>query len=156
MPRRREVKKKIISPDPRYSNRLVAKFINCLMRKGKKSVAETIFYSSLDLIEEKTKQPPLDVFTKAIDQARPILEVRSRRVGGATYQVPAEVKIDRRNALAIRWIINAARSQKGMAMREKLARELMDAAKGGGAAVKKKENTHRMAEANKAFAHYRW
>lgn len=156
MPRRREVKKRSISPDPRYNNYLVAKFINCLMRKGKKSVAETIFYSSLALIEEKTKQPPLDVFTKAIEQARPILEVRSRRVGGATYQVPVEVRSDRRNSLAIRWIIDAARNQKGLPMTEKLAREFMDAAKGGGAAVKKKENTHRMAEANKAFAHYRW
>lgn len=156
MPRRREVKKRPVSPDPRYNNRLVAKFINSLMLKGKKSVAETIFYSSLTLIEEKVKQPPLDVFIKAIDQTRPILEVRSRRVGGATYQVPVEVRSDRRNALAIRWIIDAARSQKGSPMPEKLAREFMDAAKGAGTAVKKKENTHRMAEANKAFAHYRW
>jgi small subunit ribosomal protein S7 len=156
MPRRREVKNRSISPDPRYGNHLVAKFINSLMQRGKKSVAEAIFYSSLALIEEKTNQPPLGVFTKAIDQVKPILEVRPRRVGGATYQVPVEVRQDRRNALAIRWIIEAAQSQKGLPMTEKLAREFMDAAKGEGAAVKKKENTHRMAEANKAFAHYRW
>ncbi|MBT9131766.1 30S ribosomal protein S7 [candidate division NPL-UPA2 bacterium Unc8] len=156
MPRRREVKERSVPPDSRYNNYLVAKFINCLMRKGKKSVAETIFYSSLDLIEKKTKQPPLGVFTEAIDRTKPVLEVRSRRVGGATYQIPVEVGPDRRNRLAIRWIIDAARSQKGLPTTEKLARELMDAAKGEGAAVKKKENTHRMAEANRAFAHYRW
>ncbi len=156
MPRRREVKKRPVSPDPRYNNPLVARFINCLMQRGKKGVAETIFYSSLALIEEKVKESPLDVFSKAIDQVKPVLEVRPRRVGGATYQVPVEVRPDRGISLAIRWIIEAARNQKGLPMREKLARELMNAAKGGGSAVKKKENTHRMAEANKAFAHYRW
>ncbi len=156
MPRRREVKKRMVPPDSRYNNYLVAKFINCLMLKGKKSVAETIFYSSLDLIEKKAKQPPLGVFTEAIDRVKPVLEVRSRRVGGATYQIPVEVKPDRRNTLAIRWIIAAARSQKGLPTTKKLAQEFMSAAKGEGAAIKKKENTHRMAEANKAFAHYRW
>ena len=156
MPRRREVSKRDIIPDPKYNSRLVAKFINGLMAKGKRSTAEAIFYKSLDIIEKKTKQPPLKVFTEAMDNVKPVLEVKSRRVGGATYQVPVDIRPNRRTALTIRWIIQFARSRKGLPMEERLARELMEAAKGEGASMKKKEDTHRMAEANKAFAHYRW
>ncbi len=156
MPRRREVSKREVTPDPKYNSRLVAKFIRGLMRGGKKSTAETIFYKALDIIENKTKQSPLKVFTQAMDNVKPVLEVKSRRVGGATYQVPVDVRPDRRTALVIRWVIQFSRSRKGLPMEEKLARELMEAARGEGASVKKKEDTHRMAEANKAFAHYRW
>ena len=156
MPRRREVSKREIIPDPKYNSRLAAKFINGLMGDGKKSTAESIFYRALNIIEEKMKQPPLKVFTQAMDNVKPVLEVKSRRVGGATYQVPVDVRPDRRTSLAIRWIIHFAGSRKGLPMEEKLARELMEAAKGEGASIKKKEDTHRMAEANKAFAHYRW
>jgi len=156
VPRRREVSKREVTPDPKYNSRLVAKFIRGLMRGGKKSTAETIFYKALDIIENKTKQSPLKVFTQAMDNVKPVLEVKSRRVGGATYQVPVDVRPDRRTALVIRWIIQFSRSRKGLTMEEKLARELMEAAKGEGASIKKKEDTHRMAEANKAFAHYRW
>ncbi len=156
MPRRREVSKREVTPDPKYNSRLVTRFINGLMGKGKKSTAQSIFYKALDIIENKTKQSPLKVFTQAMDNVKPVLEVKSRRVGGATYQVPVDVRPDRRTALVIRWIIQFSRSRKGLPMEEKLARELMEAAKGEGASVKKKEDTHRMAEANKAFAHYRW
>ncbi len=156
MPRKKIVAKRKIAPDPRYNDVLVAKFINNLMKKGKKSIAQSILYEAFDIIEEKTKQDPLLVFQNAVENVRPIVEVKSRRVGGSTYQVPTEVRAARRQALSIRWIINfsAGRGEKGMAT--KLAGELLDAANSRGAAIKKKEDTHRMAEANKAFAHYRW
>ncbi len=156
MSRRREASKRRIAPDPKYNSQLAARFINGLMGAGEKSVAESIFYRALSIVEKKAKQPPLELFTQAMDNVKPMLEVKSRRVGGATYQVPVDVRPDRRTALAIRWIIHFAGSRKGLPMEEKLARELMEAAKGEGASMKKKEDTHRMAEANKAFAHYRW
>ncbi len=156
MPRRREVVKRDVLPDPRYNSKLVARFINCLMWDGKKSTAESIFYSSLDIIKDRTGQDPLAVFQQAIDNVKPTLEVKSRRVGGATYQVPVEVKADRKNALAIRWIIDYARQRGEKTMKERLAGEFMDAANNEGASIKKKIDTFRMAEANKAFAHYRW
>lgn len=156
MPRRREVPERIVTPDPKYNSRLVAKFIRSIMRDGKKSVAEGIMYDAFDIIEQRSKGQPVKVFEKAIDQVRPMIEVKSRRVGGSTYQVPTEIRPSRRTALGIRWVISYARkrSEKGMALR--LAAELMDAANGRGASVKKREDTHKMAEANKAFAHYRW
>lgn len=156
MPRRREVPKREIFPDPKYGDRLVAKFINGLMRKGKKSVAETILYRALDTIQARTKQDPLKVFKQAVENAKPVLEVRSRRVGGATYQVPVEVRQERRTSLAIRWIISFSKKRGEKSMHEKLAMELLDAAANRGTTIKKKEDTHKMAEANKAFAHYRW
>jgi small subunit ribosomal protein S7 len=156
MPRRREVPKREIVPDPKYKSRVVAKFINGLMRRGKKSTAEQIMYSALATIAEKTGEDPLKVFERALDQVRPMVEVKSRRVGGSTYQVPVEIRQERRAALSIRWLISYARARGEKSMQAKLAAELMDAANGRGAAVKKKEDTHRMAEANKAFAHYRW
>ena len=156
MPRRREVAKRVILPDPKYNDRLVAKFMNAVMLDGKKSVAESIVYGAFDLIAERTGDEPIEVFKKALDNVRPMLEVKSRRVGGSTYQVPVEVRADRRNALAFRWIITYARGRGEKTMRERLAGEFLDAAGNRGAAVKKKEDTHRMAEANKAFAHYRW
>lgn len=156
MPRKRVVAKRRISPDPIYQSELVAKFINNLMKRGKKSVAQSLLYEAFDKIRERTKQDPLQVFQTAVENVKPAVEVRSRRVGGSTYQVPTEVRPARRQALSIRWIISfaAARGEKGMAA--KLAGELMDAANGRGASIKKREDTHRMAEANKAFAHYRW
>ena len=156
MPRRREVPKREVLPDPKYNSRLAAKFINNVMRRGKKSLAERVFYGSLDLIEQRSKQDPLEVFHKALDNVRPIVEVKSRRVGGATYQVPVEVRTERRDALAMRWIINYAKARSEKTMVQKLAGELQDAAQNRGGSVKKREDTHRMAEANKAFAHYRW
>ena len=156
MPRRREVVKRDVLPDPRYNSKLVTRFVNCLMWQGKKSTAESIFYGSLDVIGERTGQEPLEVFQQAIDNVKPTLEVKSRRVGGATYQVPVEVKADRKNALAIRWIIDYARQRGEKTMKQRLAGELMDAANNEGASIKKKVDTFRMAEANKAFAHYRW
>jgi len=156
MPRRREVPKREILPDPKYNNKLAAKFVNNIMRQGKKSVAERILYGAFDLIEQRTKQDPLELFNKAMDNVRPVIEVKSRRVGGATYQVPVEVRHERRDALAMRWIIGYARQRSEKTMMQKLAGELMDAAQGRGGAIKKREDTHRMAEANKAFAHYRW
>ena len=156
MARRREAVKREIVPDPKYKNVLVTRFINCVLKKGKKSVAENIFYSALDQVGEKTKEEPLKVFKTAIDNTAPLLEVRSRRVGGATYQVPVEVSMNRRTALSIRWIILNARSRTGRTMADKLCGEIMDAYNNTGGAVKKKEDVHRMAEANKAFAHYRW
>ena len=156
MPRRREVAKRKVVPDPKYNSALVARFINNLMKKGKKSTAESILYGSFDIIEEKMKESPLDVFEKAMNNVKPVLEVKSRRVGGATYQVPTEVLPNRRIALAIRWVISYARARAGKSMKEKLAAEFMDAAGSRGASIKKKENTHKMAEANKAFAHYRF
>lgn len=156
MPRRREVPKREVLPDPKYGDRLVAKFINGLMRKGKKSVAESILYRAFETIQARTKQDPLKLFKQAIENAKPVLEVRSRRVGGATYQVPVEVRHERRTSLAIRWIISFAKKRGEKSMHEKLAMEFLDAAANRGTTIKKKEDTHKMAEANKAFAHYRW
>ena len=156
MPRRREVVKRDVLPDPKYGNMLVTKFINNLMRDGRKSVAEAIFYGSMDIIKEKTGEDPLAIFQQALGNVKPTLEVKSRRVGGATYQVPIEVRTGRRNALAMRWIIGYARERGEKTMKARLASELMDAANNEGEAMKKKQDTFRMAEANKAFAHYRW
>ncbi len=157
MSRRRAVEKRPIDPDPRFNSVLVTKFTNGLMERGKKSVAQRIFYGAMNIVEEKVKdEDPLTIFEEAMEKVRPRVEVKSRRVGGATYQVPMEVRQTRRNALAIRWIISYARSRSGKSMAEKLAAEVMDAYNNRGAAVKKKDDTHRMAEANKAFAHYRW
>ena len=143
-------------PDSRHSSKLVSKFINAIMRDGKKSTAESVLYGAFDIIEGKSKEAPLKVFEKAVENARPLIEVKSRRVGGSTYQVPTEIRPSRRTALGIRWLISFARSRSEKGMAKKLAAELMDAANHRGAAIKKKEDTHRMAEANKAFAHYRW
>jgi small subunit ribosomal protein S7 len=156
MPRRREVPERPIQPDSKYDNKLVAKFINCMMKDGKKSTAEAVIYQAFDVIEAKTKQPPLKIFEQALDNVRPMIEVKSRRVGGSTYQVPTEIRPVRRTALAIRWVISLSRKRSEKGMAAKLAGELLDAANGRGASFKKKEDTHRMAEANKAFAHYRW
>jgi small subunit ribosomal protein S7 len=156
MARRREAAKREILPDPKYKDKLVAKFINTVMETGKKGVAETIFYGALDLVAKKTKEDALATFKKAVENVKPILEVKSRRVGGATYQVPVEVRPERRQALSLRWIITSARARSERTMVEKLANEFVDAANKRGAAIKKKDDVHRMAEANKAFAHYRW
>ncbi len=156
MPRKGEVPKRNILPDPKYRSELVSKFINCMMKDGKKSVSESIVYRAFDTIEKKTKEPPLKVFEKAMENVQPIIEVKSRRVGGSTYQVPVEVRKTRRKALGIRWLIAFARKRSEKTMAERLAAELMDAANQRGAAIKKREDTHRMAEANKAFAHYKW
>ena len=156
MPRRREVPKRRILPDPKYHDLLVAKFTSAIMRSGKKSVAERILYRSFDIIREKTKGDPIKIFKQALDNVKPMIEVKPRRVGGATYQVPVEVRAGRKTALAIRWIITYARERPEKRMEEALSAELIDAANHRGAAVKKREDTHKMAEANKAFAHYRW
>ncbi|MDR2405181.1 MAG: 30S ribosomal protein S7 [Deltaproteobacteria bacterium] len=156
MPRRREVSKKETIPDPKYGSTKVARFINCLLKRGKKSCAENIMYGAFKLIGERSKDDPVKVFERAMEQVRPSLEVKSKRVGGSTYQVPMEIRPNRKMALSIRWIINHARKRGEKGMTAKLAAELMDAAQGRGASVKKREETHRMAEANKAFAHYRW
>ncbi|MCG8555834.1 MAG: 30S ribosomal protein S7 [Proteobacteria bacterium] len=156
MARRREVPKRRIIPDAKYRDRLVAKFTNILMWDGKKSTAEGILYRALDVIRSRYKAEPIEVFRKAIDNAKPKVEVKSRRVGGATYQVPVEVRPERRTALALRWVVQYARARGEKTMVERLAAELMDASQGRGAAVKKREDTHRMADANRAFAHYRW
>jgi len=156
MSRRTRAEKREAQPDPRFESTTVAKFINALMLDGKRSLAESIFYDALEMVEEKSGQPGLNVFRTALTNAKPALEVKSRRVGGATYQVPIEVRPERRNALAIRWIIGYARARGEKTMAERLAAEFMAASRGEGATVKKKEDTHRMAEANKAFAHYRW
>jgi small subunit ribosomal protein S7 len=156
MPRRRGIKKRAVTPDPKYHDVIVARFINYVMRKGKKSLAEKIVYDCFDIIEKKTGQKGIDVFKKAIDNVKPVLEVASRRVGGATYQIPIEVRHDRRLALAMRWITGFARQRSEHTMAERLANELMMAARSEGPSIKKKEDTHRMAEANKAFAHFRW
>ncbi len=156
MARRKIAKKRDVSPDPVYNNRVVSKLINKLMRDGKKSKAESICYQCFEIIEKKLKKDPVEVFLKALENIKPVVEVRSRRVGGATYQVPVEVRPERREALALRWIIHFAREKKGRPMKEKLAEEIIMASRGEGLAVKKKEDTHRMAEANRAFAHYRW
>ena len=156
MPRRREVPKRRVAPDPKYGDRQVAKFMNVLMKAGKKSAAERIAYGALEIISERTGDEPLRTFRRAMDNIRPRLEVKSRRVGGATYQVPLEVRPERGTALAMRWIVLYARKRSGKSMREKLAAELLDAANERGEAVRRREEMHRMAEANKAFAHYRW
>lgn len=156
MPRRREVPKRTILPDPKYGNETLAKFINVVMHSGKKSVAEKIVYGALDTMADRSKQDPVSLFQQALDNIKPDVEVKSRRVGGATYQVPVEVKPSRQAALAMRWIVDAARARGGKSMGVRLADELMDAAEKRGTAYKKREDTHRMAEANKAFAHYRW
>jgi small subunit ribosomal protein S7 len=156
MPRRRVVAKREILPDPLYNSQLVTKFVNSVMKRGKKSLAEGILYGALNRVAEKTQDDPMKTFKKAIENVKPALEVKSRRVGGSTYQVPVEVRPNRRTSLAIRWIIEYSESRGEKTMREKLAAELMDAANLRGGAVKKKDDTHKMAEANKAFAHYRW
>ncbi|HXG51028.1 MAG TPA: 30S ribosomal protein S7 [candidate division Zixibacteria bacterium] len=156
MPRKGEVKKREVLPDPKYGDKLVAKFVNTIMTRGKKSVAESIFYRALDIVASRTKEEALGIFKKAVENARPMVEVRSRRVGGATYQVPVEVRPQRRISLSMRWLREAARERGEKSMEERLAAELIDAANNRGAAIKKKEDTHRMAEANRAFAHYRW
>jgi len=156
MPRRRVAAKREVLPDPIYNSVIVTKFINGIMWAGKKSTAEKSFYAAMEKIGEKTGEEPLKVFKKALDNVAPALEVKSRRIGGATYQVPVEVRPERRQALAIRWIIQAARDRSGHSMKEKLSAELLDAFNRRGNAVKKREDTHKMADANKAFAHYRW
>jgi small subunit ribosomal protein S7 len=156
MPRKGAVPKRDVLPDPKYKSKLVSKFINCMMKDGKKSVSESIMYRAFDIIEKKTKEPPMKIFERAMENVKPIVEVKSRRVGGSTYQVPVEVRRSRRAALGIRWLIGFARRRTEKTMSERLAAELMDAANQRGAAIKKREDTHRMADANKAFAHYRW
>ncbi len=156
MPRRREVPKRQILPDPVYNSQLVTKFMNVVMKDGKKSTAERILYRALDVIRERTEDDPMKVFKKAVENVKPAVEVKSRRVGGSTYQVPVEVRSSRKLALSMRWLIAAAKSRGEKTMDMRLAGELMDAAESRGVAVKKKEDTHRMAEANKAFSHYRW
>ncbi len=156
MPRRREVPKRIILPDPKFGDLLVAKFVNNVMVDGKKSTAEQIVYGAFDLVAERSGSDPVEVFKAAMENVRPVLEVKSRRVGGSTYQVPIEVSPSRRTALAMRWIAIYAKGRSEKTMRERLAGEFLDASNNRGAAVKKREDTHRMAEANKAFAHYRW
>ncbi len=157
MPRRKLVAKRLITPDPRYNSPLVAKFINGLMQRGKKNIARKIFYDAMDIVDNRiSDNEPLEVFEKAMEQVRPRVEVKSRRVGGATYQVPIEVRPERRNALAIRWLVGYAQKRSGKTMADKLAAEFTDAFNNRGASVKKREDTHKMAEANKAFAHYRW
>ncbi|PKY12032.1 30S ribosomal protein S7 [Acidithiobacillus marinus] len=156
MPRRREVPKRIVLPDPKYKEEIIAKFANVMMRDGKKSTAEKIVYGALDMVAERSKNDALEVFRKAIDNVRPVVEVKSRRVGGATYQVPVEIRSDRRMALAMRWLRDSARKRNEKSMGNRLAAEILEAAENRGNAVRKREETHRMAEANKAFAHFRW
>jgi small subunit ribosomal protein S7 len=156
MPRRREIEKRDILADPKFNNKLVAKFVNSLLKRGKKSVAESILYGALDIIEKRLKEQPVELFEKAVNNVKPVIEVKSRRVGGSTYQVPTEVVPSRRTALAIRWLISNSQERKEKTMREKLAGELIDAANNRGGAIKKKEAVHKMAEANKAFAHYKF
>ncbi|HUT14957.1 MAG TPA: 30S ribosomal protein S7 [Anaerolineae bacterium] len=156
MPRRGGVGRRETEPDPRYGNVMVAKFVNKLMMRGKKSLARRIFYESCDIIEERAHKNPIEIFEQAVQNAAPTIEVKPRRVGGATYQVPVEVSERRRISLSIRWLLQSARARPGKSMSEKLANELMDAAKGVGSTIKRREDTHRMAEANRAFAHYNW
>lgn len=156
MSRRHSAEKRVVNPDPKHSDLVLTKFMNAVMRDGKKSVAERIVYGALDRIEDKAKSDPVSMFHQALENVMPAVEVRSRRVGGATYQVPVEVRTERRQALAIRWIINAARARNENTMVERLSGELLDAASNRGAAVKKREDTHKMADANRAFSHYRW
>lgn len=156
MPRRGRAPRREIVPDPKYESVRVARFINKLMTRGKKSVAERIFYTAMDVIEERMGKSPVEVFEQAVQNATPLLEVKPRRVGGSTYQIPIEIRPERRESLAMRWLIQTARNRPGKSMAQKLANELMDAANGVGVTIKRKDDTHRMAEANKAFAHYRW
>ena len=156
MPRRREVIKRPVQPDPKFNDKMVGRFTNVIMRDGKKSIAERIVYGAFDVIESKTRNDPLAMFRRALDNIRPRVEVKSRRVGGATYQVPIEVSSERQSSLGMRWLLAAARARSGRSMAEKLAGELMDAAREQGAAVKRRDDTHRMADANKAFAHFAW
>lgn len=156
MPRKKLIIKRETTLDPKYKSQLLAKFINCMMSKGKKSLSQAILYDAFEIIKEKTNEDPLSVFQKAMNNVKPLVEVKSRRVGGSTYQVPTEVRANRSQALGIRWLISFARERGEKSMAAKLAGELMDAANKKGATMKKKEDTHRMAEANKAFAHYRW
>ncbi len=155
MPRRRKVEKKPVLPDPKYHNILATRFVSRLLKRGKKSVAERIFYKALDLVEKRTDQPGIDVFQKAVESVKPAVMVRSRRVGGQTYQVPVEVRQDQRTSLSIRWLITYSQERSEKSMAERLAGELMDAAKNEGGAIRRREDTHRMAESNRAFAHYR-
>jgi len=156
MSRRSRAEKRVVEPDPRFESTTATKFINSLMLDGKKSIAESIFYDALEMAEERSGEPGMNVFRQALTNAKPALEVKSRRVGGATYQVPIEVRPERRTALAIRWLISFARGRPEKTMAERLAGELLAASKGEGSTIKRKDDTHRMAEANKAFAHYRW
>ena len=156
MSRRKSAVRRPVPADPRYDSQTVSKFLNNLMERGKKSLSERIFYQAMDMIEQRTGQPGVNVFKQALNNVKPALEVKSRRVGGATYQVPVEVRPERRTALAMRWVISYTRSRKEKTMSERLAAELILASKGEGESIKKKEDTHRMAEANRAFAHYRW
>jgi len=156
MPRRAHVVRRVTPPEAKYGNRLAAMFINKMMQRGKKSVAERILYQALDRVQEQQQRDPIEVFELAVQNATPVVEVKPRRVGGATYQVPVDIRAERRTALALRWLLNSARARRGRSMAERLAAELLDAANGQGATVKRKEDTHRMAEANRAFAHYRW
>ena len=156
MPRRREVPERVIVPDTKYNSKLVSKFVKSIMKDGKKSIAESILYDAMDIIEKKTGEPAIKIFEQALENAKPMIEVKSRRVGGSTYQVPTEIRPSRRTALGIRWIIDFARKRSEKGMVNKLSAELLDAANKRGASIKKKEDTHKMAEANKAFAHYRW
>lgn len=156
MPRRRVAEKREVLPDPKYNSKLVNRFISLIIRNGEKSIAEGIFYGALDIIREKTNSDPIKIMKTAVENVKPVLEVKPRRVGGATYQVPVEVKPNRKVALALRWIVSYAKLRKEKTMRERLAGEILDAYNNTGAAIKKKEDTHKMAEANRAFAHYRW
>jgi small subunit ribosomal protein S7 len=156
MPRRARYTKREIPPDPRYNSKLVQRFINKIMLNGKKSLAERLMYETFDLLQERTRRDPLEIFEQAVRNATPLIEVKPRRIGGATYQVPVEIKGDRRIALAIRWLIRSARARSGRSFPEKLSSELLDASQGQGATIKRREDTHKMAEANRAFAHYRW
>ena len=156
MPRRAVISQRVIAPDARYNDKLVSKLINTVMRKGRKSIAEKICYQSFEIVKTKTGNDPLKIFKTAVDNVRPMLEVKSRRVGGASYQVPVDIRPNRRMALALRWLTQYAEQRSGKSMGEKLAAEILDASNNTGGAIKKKEDTHRMAEANKAFAHYRW
>lgn len=156
MPRRREVPKRRIAPDSKFGDVVVTKFVNIVMNRGKKATAEAVVYGALDVVVERTREEPLKIFYRALDNCKPMVEVKSRRVGGATYQVPVEVRNDRQLALAMRWLVGYARQRPGKSMRDKLANELIEAAHNRGNAVKKRDDVHRMAEANKAFAHYRW
>jgi small subunit ribosomal protein S7 len=156
MPRRAEVPKREVLPDPVYNSQLVSKFVNAIMMDGKKTIAERILYDALEIVGEQTSEDPMKIFKKAVDGVKPTVEVKSRRVGGSTYQVPIEVRPNRRLALSFRWLLESAKRRGEKTMKQKLAGELMDAAENRGAAIKKREDTHRMAEANKAFAHYRW
>jgi len=156
MPRRGKIKKKKVAPDPFYNSTLISRFINLSLKKGKKSIAEGVIYNAMEIVKQKTKEDPLKSFEKAVENVRPLLETKSRRVGGATYQVPVEVSPERSISVAVRWLLSFARERSGKSMEEKLAAEVIDALNNRGGAIKKKEDTHKMAEANRAFAHYRW